>query len=139
VLAPVKAVFDTGAGSNLVHEGILPKGWERFLNPNKPLPRIKNASGKRMHVRGVITLYVQVGDLITRVRFYVVPGLGTPCVLGCNYINLHVRSIHPKERRVDLNESGFIAIASGIDAENASSVEIREPTVSTKVRLSARR
>jgi hypothetical protein len=93
VLAPVKAVFDTGAGPKLVHEGILPKGWERFLIPNQPLHRINNAGGKRMPVRGAITLYVQVGDLITRVRFYVVPGLGTPCILGCNFINLHVRSV----------------------------------------------
>jgi hypothetical protein len=59
VLAPVKAVFDTGARCpNLVREGILPKGWERFLIPNQPFPRIDNASGKRMPVRGVITLYV---------------------------------------------------------------------------------
>jgi hypothetical protein len=90
VLAPVKAVLDTGAVPNLVRDGILPKGWEPFLIQNQPLPRINNASGKRMPVRGLITLYVQVGDLVTRVRFYVVPGLGTPCILGCNFINLHV-------------------------------------------------
>jgi hypothetical protein len=77
-----------------------------------------------MPVRGVITLYVQVGDLVTRVRFYVVPGLGTHCILGCNFINHHVRSIHPKECRVDLNEGGSVSIASGIDAENAALAQI---------------
>jgi hypothetical protein len=81
VIAPVKAVFDTGAGPNLVREGILPTGWERFIIPNQPLPRINNASGRRMSLRGVITLYVQVGDLLRRVRFYVVFELGTPCIL----------------------------------------------------------
>jgi hypothetical protein len=136
VLAPVKAVFDTGAGPNLVREGILPNVWEQFLIPNQPLPRIYNASGKLIPVRGVITLYVQVSDLITRVRFYVVPGLGTPCILGCTFSNLHVRSIHSKEHSVDLNEGGSAAIASGIDAYNAASAQIREPTASTKVRLS---
>jgi hypothetical protein len=74
-----------------------------------------------MPVRGVITLYFQVSDLITRVRFHVIPGLGTPCILGCNFINLHVRSIHPKEGMADLNEGGSVDIASGIDAENAAS------------------
>jgi hypothetical protein len=59
-----------------------------------------------------------------------------PASPGCNFINLHVRSIHPKERKVDLNEGGSVAIASGIDAENAASAQIREPTASTKVRLS---
>jgi hypothetical protein len=69
-------------------------------------------------------------------RFYGVPGLGTPCILGRNFINLHVRSIHPKKRRVDLNEGGSVAIASEIDAENAASAQIREPTASKKVLLS---
>jgi Aspartyl protease len=112
VLAPVRAVFDTGAGPNLVRDDLLPRGWESLLVPNQPLPRITNASGKRMPVRGVIVLHTQVGDLRTRVRFYVVPGLGVPCILGCNFIDLHVRSIHPKERRVDLREGGPIAIST---------------------------
>jgi hypothetical protein len=86
-----------------------------------------------MLVRGEITLYVQVGEVITRVSFYVVLGLGTPCILGCNFINLHVRSIYPKERRVELNEGGSIAISSGIDPENAASAQIQEPKASTKV------
>jgi hypothetical protein len=138
VLAPVKAVFDTGAGPNLVREGTLPEGWESSLDPNQPLPRINNASGKRMPVRGVIVLYVQVGDLLTRVCFYVVPGLGTPCILGCNFINLHVRCIHRKERRVDLNEGGSVAISSGIGGDNAASAQTREPTASMKVCMSRR-
>jgi hypothetical protein len=86
-----------------------------------------------MPVRGEITLDVQVGEVITRVSFYVVPGLGTPCILGCDFTNLHVRSIHPKELRVDLNEGGYTAIASGIDPENAASAQIREPNASLKV------
>ena len=84
ILSPVRAVFDTGAGPNIVRDDILPKGWERILIPSQPLPRITNASGKRMPVRGVVLLHLQVGDLRTRVRFYVVPGLGVPCILGCN-------------------------------------------------------
>ena len=110
VLAPVRAVFDTGAGPNLVRDDLLPRGWESLLVPDQPLPRITNASGKRMPVKGVIVLYIQVGGLRTRVRFYVVPGLGVPCILGCNFIDIHVRSIHPKERRVELREGGPIAI-----------------------------
>jgi hypothetical protein len=60
VIAPVKAVFDTGAGPNLVREVILPTGWERLIIPNQALPRINNASGRRMSLRGEIDLYVQV-------------------------------------------------------------------------------
>jgi hypothetical protein len=77
-MAPVRAVFDTGAGPNLVRDDLLPRGWESLLIPGQPLHRITNASGKRMPAKGVIVLYLQVGDLRTRVRFYVVPGMGVP-------------------------------------------------------------
>jgi hypothetical protein len=62
VLSPVRAVFDTGAGPNIVRDDILPKGWERILIPSQPLPRNANASGKRMPVRKVVLLHLQVGD-----------------------------------------------------------------------------
>jgi hypothetical protein len=44
--------------------------------------------------------------------------------------------MHPKERSVDLNEGDYVAISSGIDAENDASAQIREQNASTKVRLS---
>ena len=88
VLYPLRAVLDTGAGINLVREDVLPAGWEKMLLPNVVLPRITNASGRRMAARGVIILHLQVGYLLKRVRFYVTPGLGVPCILGCAFINL---------------------------------------------------
>ena len=138
VLAPVRAVFDTGAGPNLVRDDLLPRGWESLLVPDQPLPRITNASGKRMPVKGVIVLYIQVGGLRTRVRFYVVPGLGVPCILGCNFIDIHVRSIHPKERRVELREGGPIAISTDARLSGTSSAVSREPTPSRKIRIARR-
>jgi hypothetical protein len=138
VLSPVRAVFDTGAGPNIARYGILPKGWEHILIPSQPLPRITNASGKRMPVREVVLLHLQVGDLRTRVRFYVVPRLGVPCILGCNFIDLHVRSIHPKERRVDLQEGGSLAISTDTWFYGTASAVSREPTPSRKIRLAHR-
>jgi hypothetical protein len=142
VLSPVRAVFDTGAGPNIVRDDILPKGWERILIPSQPLPRIINASGKRIPVRGVVLLHLQVGDLRTqvgdlrtRVRFYVVPGLGVPCILGCKFIDLHVRSIHPKERRVDVRKGGLVAISTDTRFDVTESAVSREPTPSRKIRL----
>ena len=130
-------MLDTGAGINLVRDDVLPENWERMLLPGVALPRITNASGRRMPARGVIILYVQVGNLVKRVRFYVTPGLGVPCILGCTFINLHVRSIHPKERRVDLNEGGSIAITSGVSACHAVT-PTRERIPSNKVRIAQR-
>ena len=94
----MRAVLDTGSGPNLVREDILPKDWDRWRVPNIPLPRITNASGKKILAKGVIVLYVQLGTTVHRVRFYVAPGLAVPSILGCNFINLHVKAILPKEK-----------------------------------------
>jgi hypothetical protein len=97
VLFPVRAVLDTGTGPNIVREDILPRDSERWQVPNLPLPRINNASGKQNIAKGVIVLKVQLGTTVHRVRFYVAPGLAVPCILGCYFINLHVKAILPKE------------------------------------------
>jgi hypothetical protein len=132
---PVSSVLDTGTGANLVREDILLSGWDRILIPNKLLPRITNAGGIRMPVKGMITLFVQVGKLVRRFRFYVTPALGVPCILGCNFINLHVRSIHPKKRRIDLIEGAPVAISTGAGECQTSEKEPRVPTASLKFRL----
>ena len=110
ILLPLQAVVDTGAGPNLVREGNLPDGWERYLIPGQPLPRVNNASGRRMPVKGVVVLTVQVGEILRRVRFYVVASLSVPCILGCHFINAHVRGIFPQEQRVDLRDGGSISL-----------------------------
>jgi hypothetical protein len=138
LLSPVRAVFDTGASPNIVVDDIFPKGWERILILSQQLPRITNAIGKRMPVWVVVLLHLQVGDLRTRVRFYLVLGLGLPCILVCNFIDLHVRSIHPKERRVDLREGGSVAISNETRFDGTASAVSREPTPSRKNRLARR-
>jgi hypothetical protein len=138
LLFPFRAVFDTGAGPNIVRDDILSKGWERILIPSQPLPRITNASGKQMPVPGVSLLHLQVIDLRTRVRFYVVPGLGVPCTLGCNFIDLHVRSIYPKERWVDLREGGSLAISTDTRFHGTALEVSREPAPSRNIHLARR-
>jgi hypothetical protein len=76
------------------------------LIPNQVLPRVNNASGRRMPLKGVVVLVTQVGELVRRVRFYVVSTLSVPCILGCHFINTHVQGIFPREQRIDLREEG---------------------------------
>jgi hypothetical protein len=138
VLTPVRAVLDTGAGPNLIREVVLPKDLERLLIQDFILSRITNASGRRMAARGVVVLYVQAGGFLKRVRFYVTPGLAVPCIMEYCFINLHVKTIHPKERRVELTEGGSVAISNGLDACGAAAIPERQQTPSTKVRLARR-
>jgi hypothetical protein len=109
-------VLDTGAGPNLVREDILPKDWERWRVPNIPLPRITNASSKQILAKSAIVLYVQLGTTVHRVRFNVAPGLAVPCILGCNFINLHFKAILLKENKVDLHDRASVAIANESDS-----------------------
>jgi hypothetical protein len=95
VVTPVRDVLDTGEGPNLVREDVLPRNLERALIPGQLLPRVHNASGRRMPVKGVVSLVTQVGELVRRVRFFVVPCLSVPCILGCHFINTHVLGIFP--------------------------------------------
>jgi Retroviral aspartyl protease len=138
VLYSERAVLDTGAGPNLVREDILPKNWERWRVPNKPLHRITNARDKQILAKEVIVLYVQLSNTVHRVRFYVAPGLAVPCILGCNFINLHVKAILPKEKKVDLHDGASVAIAN--ESDSASKAPPREPAMlgSTKVRTAQR-
>jgi hypothetical protein len=73
-----------------------------------------------------------------RVRFYVTPGLAVPCILGCNFINLHVKAILPKDQKVILQEGGREAIAPGIGKEECGTTEFsdtRSTPPQSKLRL----
>jgi hypothetical protein len=68
----------------------------------------------------------------------VAPGLAVPCILGCNFSNLHVKAILPKEKKVDLHDGSSVAIAN--ESDSASKAPSREPAMlaSTKVRAAQR-
>jgi transposase InsO family protein len=134
-LIPVRAVLDTGAGPNLVRDDVLPPGWERMLIPGQILPRVSNASGRRMPVNGVVQLVVRVGDLVRRVRFLVTRDLAVPCILGCHFINAHVKGIIPRDRRVDLCEGGSVSLLGRYDGCSTSSATLAISRVSNKVRV----
>jgi hypothetical protein len=138
VLFPVRDALDTGAGPNLVREDILPRDWEWWRVPNLPLTRINNASGKHIIAKGFIDLHIQLGTTVHRVRFYAAPGLEVPCILGRNFINLHVKAILPKAKKVDLHDGASVAIA--IKSDSASKAPPREPVTlaSTKFRAAQR-
>jgi hypothetical protein len=132
------AVLDTGAGSNLIREDLLPKNWEVYRIPGLPFPRITNAIGRRIPARCVVQLHVQVGGLVRRVRFYVTPGLAVPCILDCKFINLHVKSIIPKEQKVLIQKGGTVSISPGPGKEEFSTAEFTQkspPPSQSKLKL----
>jgi hypothetical protein len=67
-----------------------------------------------------------MGDAIKRVRFNFTPGLAVPCILGCNFINLHVKDILPKDLKLILQEGGTVSIAPGIGKEECGTTDFSD-------------
>jgi Retroviral aspartyl protease len=109
-MAPVRAMLDTGAGPNLIREKILPEDWERRRLSGTPAYKIIGAGGRPIRQRGVITMHMQLGTLRVQSRFVVVTSLAAECILGCQFINRHVRMILPKEKRVVLANENMVSI-----------------------------
>jgi Retroviral aspartyl protease len=124
---PVLAILDTGAGPNLIREETLPEDWERYRVTGEPVYNVVGAGGRRLRQKGVITIFVQLGKLRVKARFLVVTGLAADCILGCQFIDRHVRAILPKEKKVVLPDESAISILRDSD-----SLEVSPPTGQAK-------
>jgi Aspartyl protease len=130
VARPVRAILDTGAGPNLVRAELLPHDWERYRVKSDPPREIVGAGGRRLKQLGVVVLHVELGRLRARCRFTVVPGLVAEFILGCQFIELHVIEILPKEKKIRLTDRTIVHILqdSG-DVPPSTSVEAPKPSV----------
>jgi hypothetical protein len=138
VATPVYAILDTGAGPNLVREDVLSEDWLRYRMAGDTTYQVIGANGRSLPQRGVVTLWVQLGRLRAQARFIVVKQLAAGCILGCQFIDRHVKCIHPKEKRVLLNDGTSVAIlrAATHPATGETDVERgRKPPPSTKIRI----
>jgi hypothetical protein len=138
VATPVYILLDTGAGPNLVREDVLPEDWFRYRLAGDTTYQVIGANGRSLAQRGVVTLWVPLERLRAQARFIGVKQLAAGCILGCQFIDRHVKSIHLKEKIVLLNDGAPVAIlrAATPPAMGETDVERgRKPTPSTKIRL----
>jgi hypothetical protein len=139
VATPFYAILDTGVGPNLVREDVLPEDWTRYRVMEGPSFQVVGASGRPLPQRGVLTLCVQLGRLKVHAKFIVVKYLMAGCILGCQFIDRHVKSILPKERRVLLNDDSSVAILYASPDRSIGNDDNarhpRTPQASTKVRI----
>jgi Retroviral aspartyl protease len=137
VATPVRAILDTGAGPNLVRAEILPTDWEKYRVAGAPTLQIVGAGGRRLKQSGAILLHVEICGLKIRMQFVVVPGLAAECILGCQFIDRHVKSILPKEKKVLLENGGVAAILQDSDLlqQGAEQEPVSKSSPSTKVRV----
>jgi hypothetical protein len=86
-----QAILYTGAGQKLILEEVLPEDWSRYRVADTPLCNIVGTRSKRIRQNDFITSFVQVGNLRTQARFIMVHSLVAECILGCHFIDRHVR------------------------------------------------
>jgi Retroviral aspartyl protease len=137
VATPVRVILDTGAGPNLVRAEILPTDWEKYRVAGAQTLQIVGAGGRRLKQSGAILLHLEICGLKTRMHFVVVPGLAAECILVCQFIDRHVKSILPKEEKVLLENGGVAAIIqdSELLQPGAEKETVSKSGPSTKVRV----
>eukprot|EP00171_Calliarthron_tuberculosum_P003305 IDg3305t1 len=85
-------VLDTGASSNFVRTSALSESV-RSLIQQGTAPDIRDANRRPLRIEGAISLCIQVGNLIVKDEFYVCDRLAAPYILGCTFLDRHVRAI----------------------------------------------
>jgi len=104
--------LDTGAGPWIIRVDALPKGWEKRLHPHPHLPDIVDANKNPISARGMITLRLRFGGIVTDVDFVVVQRLAVPVLLGTSFINRHVEALYPRRQRVSWPSDASVPILS---------------------------
>jgi hypothetical protein len=127
-----------GAGPNIVREAFIPEDWQCRRLTGEPECRIVGADGRKVRQKGVIILHVQVGQLRLKTKFIVVEELAAECILGCQFINRHVQTILPKDRKVILSDGSVISILHDSEIhtpQGRQTVKSPELVPSSKVRV----
>ena len=111
VLSYLTVVLDTGASLSIIRENCLPPTWrEGEVENPKPGMRVLDANGNRIPPRAIVHLHLQVGGLLVKQKFLVVDNLSVPCIIGCDFIDKHIETIHPRKRYVVLSNEERIHI-----------------------------
>ena len=126
-LHPNHMVVDTGSGPNLVRTGFLRHSWRRLVEP-APDAQLVGATNATIPIRGIIPLYVRLGDHLARIWFGVTDTLPVDVVLGTHYQRRCLSGIFPSAMRIRPLRSRPIPILDSADHSNvAALVDNAEP------------
>ena len=109
-LHPVLTVLDSGAGPNLIARGVLPDLSDEEIDSSKEIVRLNDANGRPLRTRGLIRLSIRLGNYCARIPFVVVDRLSTDAILGCDFLDNHVRALMPRKRIVVLPDGSTVRI-----------------------------
>ena len=103
-------VLDTGAAPNLIRADLVPiKALAQTHKPNE-LINLASASGHKIDVLGTINVKVRVGSMVHKHEFIVSRQLHADVLLGCQFIDKSVQSIHTQARTIELVNGDTVPI-----------------------------
>ena len=119
----VVSVIDTGAGPNLISRKLLNDELKLRIKTNRELVNLVDANGKPLDLLGTLTLTVKIGTYRASVTFVVTKTLSTDVILGCDFLDNHVKWIGTRSRKILLKDDTEIPIYR----RPAKEIEIEDP------------
>ena len=92
-MLPFNAVLGNGFGMNIVKRDALFDGWEKLLDRDATMPRLRDANGRPLRLLGEITLLIRFGNTTYRVPFIVADMLAVNAIIGTRFMNRYVDAI----------------------------------------------
>jgi hypothetical protein len=97
----VKGLYDTGADISCISE----KTFHQLPPDQRPdkikditSPRFKTAGGQPLTVRGLYKFTLKIGSKLLTHKFYIIPDLNKPLILGIDFIQEHQLWYCPKNQ-----------------------------------------
>jgi len=95
-----RPVLDFGAGIYLVRPNVLPANGKSHAEKLESTPRIKHANSNRLIANNALHLYIDVRCAKVFDRIFVAEHLSVPCILGTEFMDIHVSAIFTRLQTV---------------------------------------
>ena len=145
---PHLITVDSAAGPNFISSRILQPSWRKSIQQCNS-PEFAGATGHTMTVKGVIPLFINIGDLDEQIWFGVVDNLPCDVLLGASFNKQHTKKIDIEASFLRLRNSRPVQIIEQssnsptvhpicIPQPTPSATEEPNPNIEMPIKLSSR-
>lgn len=130
-MRPIKFVFDSGAGPDLIRADILGPSWLDSVCKREMLD-IRSTSDMKLKMSGTKTPFLCMGGSRTRISFDVVNKLVVPVLLETACINRFIKSIHLAQRKIFPHRFSPVPVLTVHEARSEPKIAKLEPSKKSK-------
>lgn len=116
-------VVDNRAGINHIHSALIATEWLNCAK-KESLPRLRSETKKKFLSKGLLILYLRLGDLCTGALFCITPQIAASMLVRTDFKNRFIRNIFSSEEKVVPWHSLSIAIQTYLKpGQNVTSLQ----------------